>query len=40
MTIVSEAPTRPVDGFTLVFDDDDPSRLTVVLPTQPEPHNE
>jgi hypothetical protein len=40
VTIVSEAPTRPEDGFTLVFDADDPNRLTVVLPTRPEPHGE
>ena len=32
ITIVSEAPARPVDGFTLVFDPDDPSSLKVVLP--------
>jgi hypothetical protein len=36
ITIVSEAPTRPVVGFTLVFDDDDPSSLKVVL-RPPEP---
>ena len=41
VTIVSEAPTRPVeDGFTLLFDADDPSRVTVVLPTRPEPDGE
>jgi hypothetical protein len=33
VTIVSEAPTRPVeDGFTLVFDEHDPNSLRVVLP--------
>jgi hypothetical protein len=37
VTIVSEAPTRPEDGFRLVFDADDPGRVTVVLPTRPEP---
>jgi hypothetical protein len=36
VTIVSEAPSRPVDGFTLVFDPDDPSSLKVVIP--PPPH--
>jgi hypothetical protein len=41
VTIVSEAPTRPVeDGFTLLFDADDPSRVTVVLPNRAEPHDE
>jgi hypothetical protein len=37
VTIVSEAPTRPEGGFTLVFDADDPSRLTVLLPDTPKP---
>jgi hypothetical protein len=38
VTIVSEAPTRPVeDGFVLVFDEDDPNSLKVVLPRPPEP---
>ena len=41
ITIVSEAPTRPVeDGFMLVFDDDDPSSLKVVMPRRPEPGGE
>ncbi len=40
VTIVSEAPTRPEDGITLVFDADDPSRLTVVLPHPPAPDGE
>jgi len=35
ITIVGEAPERPVDGFTLVFDADDPSSLKVVLPRAP-----
>jgi hypothetical protein len=39
VAIVSEAPDQPADqGVTLVFDEDDPSRLRVVLPRQPEPH--
>jgi hypothetical protein len=38
VTIVSEAPTRPVeDGFVLVFDEDDPNSLKVVLPRPNEP---
>lgn len=38
VAIVNEAPTRPVeDGLTLVFDEDDPSSLKVVLPRGPEP---
>jgi hypothetical protein len=37
ITIVSEAPERPVDGFTLVFDADDPSSLKVVLPRPAAP---
>jgi hypothetical protein len=37
ITIVSEAPTRPEDaGFTLVFDEDDPSSLKVVVPRGPD----
>ncbi|HEY8218112.1 MAG TPA: hypothetical protein VIH82_13330 [Acidimicrobiia bacterium] len=40
VTIVSEAPTRPEDGLTLVFDADDPSRVTVVLPNPPKPDSE
>jgi hypothetical protein len=36
ITIVSEAPTRPEDdGFTLVFDESDPSSLKVVVPGPP-----
>jgi len=38
VTIVSEAPTRSVeDGFLLVFDEDDPNSLKVVLPRPPDP---
>jgi hypothetical protein len=34
--IVSEAPSEPGDqGVTLIFDEDDPSRLRVVLPRSP-----
>lgn len=36
VAIVSEAPDRPVDGVTLVFDEDDPSKLRVVLPRPPD----
>ncbi len=37
VAIVSEAPDQPVDqGVTLVFDEDDPSRLRVVLPRPPD----
>jgi hypothetical protein len=32
VTIVQAAPTRPEDGFTLLFDPDDPSSLTIVVP--------
>jgi hypothetical protein len=35
ITIVSEAPQHPVGGFTLVFDEDDPSRVKVVLSGPP-----
>jgi hypothetical protein len=36
VAIVSEAPDQPVDsGVTLVFDEDDPSSLRVVLPRPP-----
>jgi hypothetical protein len=36
IAIVSEAPDQPADqGVTLVFDEDDPSRLRVVLPRPP-----
>jgi hypothetical protein len=39
VAIVSEAPDQPADqGVTLVFDEDDPSRLRVVLPRPPESH--
>jgi hypothetical protein len=38
VAIVSEAPDEPVDqGVTLVFDEDDPSSLRVVLPRPPPP---
>ncbi len=38
VAIVSEAPDEPTDqGVTLVFDEDDPSRLRVVLPRSPLP---
>jgi hypothetical protein len=41
VAIVSEAPDRPVDpGVTLVFDEDDPSRLRVVLPRPPGSGND
>ena len=36
VAIVSEAPDQPAAGVTLVFDEDDPSRLRVVLPRPPE----
>jgi len=36
--IVSEAPGEPAEpGVTLIFDEDDPSRLRVVLPRPPPP---
>jgi len=34
--IMSEAPTRPEDGFALVFYEDDPASLTVVVPRTPK----
>jgi len=39
VAIVSEAPDEPVDpaGITLVFDEDDPARVRVVLPRPPQP---
>lgn len=39
VAIVSEAPDEPVDpaGITLVFDEDDPARVRVVLPRAPKP---
>ena len=41
VTIVSEAPGRRVeDGFTLVFDEDDPNSLKVVLPQPREPRRD
>lgn len=40
VTIVSEAPTRPEDGFALVFDEDDPASLTVVVPRKPDPKDD
>jgi hypothetical protein len=36
IAIVNEAPTSPVDGFTLVFDEDDPTALKVILSQPPE----
>jgi len=40
VAIVSEAPAEPVDpGVTLVFDEDDPSSLRVVLPRPPSPES-
>jgi hypothetical protein len=39
VAIVNDAPEpAPTDGFTLVFDDDDPTNLKVVLPP-PESEN-
>lgn len=41
VAIVSDAPSEPADqGVTLVFDEDDPSRLRVVLPRSPEPRTD
>lgn len=36
IAIVSEAPTSPEDGFALVFDENDPASLTVVVPRAPK----
>ncbi len=39
ITIVSEAPTSPVDDdITLVFDEDDPNALKVIVPKLPKEH--
>jgi hypothetical protein len=36
VTIVTDAPDRPVEqSFSLVFDEDDPTKVKVVLPPRP-----
>jgi hypothetical protein len=41
IAIVAEAPTRPADdGVTLLFDEEDPTSLTVVLRRPPRPERD